>query len=139
MAMPKSPPMPPAMAACACRSRTPLPSTPGCKPGRRSMSTTRTGAGVPRCAATPGLDKAPPVMAGLHPHAEHSRDVAEAEAVDEQREQQLDAVDGPFALRPRDHPSEGGGEFVGGFVERFVEGAFLCGSMLRHGVPTRGF
>jgi hypothetical protein len=59
--------------------------------------------------------------------AQHAREVAEAEAVDDQREQQLDAAYRPFAGRARDEAGEGGGQFVEGFIERFVHGALVFG------------
>ena len=60
-----------------------------------------------------------------------AREEAEAEAVDEQREQQLDAADDPFAARRRDEARERRGELVGGFVDRLVQRALVLGGARR--------
>src|SRR5665811_1077160 len=129
MATPKYPRMPPATVACECRSRTPRRSTDGSRRGCRWTSTTRAAAVATTSAPTPV--RSAPRRGRLEPHAQEARQVAEAEAVDEQRQHRLYAVDCPLAVGARDDARKWRGERVGCFVDRFVQGALVFWGGLR--------
>jgi len=61
----------------------------------------------------------------LDPYANRAGHVAKAEAVHEQRQQQLHAFRAPFALDRGHDPRERRGDLAGGFVDRLVHRALL--------------